>query len=87
MRVWIDRDVCQGDLSTCMSCLIQLARTREPEHNCIMDYDLNGSKDMTIFMYSEDQKREPLVIPKALVDMVVYEFREGILAPKIEIKF
>ena len=87
MRVWIDRDVCEGNLSACISCLLHFVRTADSEHTCIMHYEGNGSKDMTIFMHSENQDREPLVIPKQLVDMIVYEFKEGVLAPKIEIEF
>jgi len=87
MKVWIDRDICEGNLSSCLSCLLHLVRTGEAEHACIMRHEGNGSKDMMIFMYSESQDREPLVIPKQLVDMIAYEFKDGILAPKIEIEF
>ena len=87
MKVWIDRDICQADLPACLSCLSHLVRYGSPEHACISDYELNGTRDLTIFTCGEGQSREPLVIPKPLVDMVVYEFREGVLAPKIEIEF
>lgn len=87
MKVWIDRDICTAELSTCIGCLSQLVRTGASEHACIVDYEGNGSKDLTIFTLSEGQAREPLVIPKTLVDMVAYEFRGGAMAPKIEIEF
>lgn len=86
MKVWIDRDICEANLSTCISCLLQLVRTGIAEHDCIVQHEGNGSKDMTIFMHSESIDREPLVIPKQLVDMMVYEFKDGVLAPKIEIE-
>lgn len=87
MKVWIDRDICEGDLSGCLACLTQLVRTGTADHACIADYEGNGSKDLTIFTLSEGEAREPLVIPKELVDMVVYQLREGVFAPKIEIEF
>ena len=87
MKVWIDRDICQADLPQCLTCLSHLVRHGSPEHVCIPDYDLNGKRDLTIFTCGEGQNRDPLVIPKLLVDMVVHEFRDGVLAPKIEIHF
>lgn len=73
MKVWIDRDKCEANLSTCLSCFGQLVRTGIPDRACIMDYEDNGSEDMTIFMRSEGVDREPIVIPKDMREMVAYE--------------
>ena len=47
----------------------------------------SDSKEITIFLHAEQANRAPLLVPKELVDMIAYEFREGVLAPKIEIEF
>lgn len=73
MKVWIDRDKCEANLSTCLSCFGQLVRTGVPDRACIMDYEDDGSEDMTVFMRSEGEDREPIVIPKDMREMVAYE--------------
>jgi len=87
VRIWIDRELCQGKLSQCLSCLIQVARTGDSNHACIRACDQHHSKEITIFIHAGEKEWEPLVIPKELLDMVAYEFKDGVLAPKIEIDF
>ena len=86
MKVWIDRDLCSGQLSECLTCLTQLVATGSTEQPCIVDYEANGSKDVSIFTLSEGEAREPLVIPRELVRMIAHQFREGAFARKIEIE-
>jgi hypothetical protein len=73
MKVWIDRDTCEANLATCLSCFGQLVRTGVPDRACIMDYEDDGSEDMIVYMHSEGQDREPLVIPKEMRELVAYE--------------
>ena len=87
MKVWIDRDFCEAKLSSCLFCLSQLARTGRAGHACIKDYAHDGSKTMAVFAYLKGQDWEPFLVPKELLDMIAYEYREGVLAPKIEIEF
>jgi len=73
MKVWIDRDTCESNLSACLSCFGQFARTGAPDRGCIVDYEEDGSEDLTIFMHSEGQDHEPIIIPKDMREMVAYE--------------
>jgi hypothetical protein len=38
-----------------------------------MDYEDDGSEDMTVYMRSEGVDREPIVIPEDMREMVAYE--------------
>jgi hypothetical protein len=73
MKVWIDRDKCESNLSACLSCFGQFVRTSVPDRGCIVDYKDDGLETLTIFMHTDGQDREPLTIPKEMREMVAYE--------------
>ena len=73
MKVWIDRDTCESNLSACLSCFGQLVRIGAPDRGCIVDYEEDGSEDLTIFMHSDGQDREPMIVPKDMRELVAYE--------------
>ena len=73
MKVWIDRDTCEANLATCLSCFGQLVRTGVPDRACIIDYEDDGSEDLTVYMRSEGQDRDPIVIPEDMRELVAYE--------------
>jgi hypothetical protein len=73
MKVWIDRDTCDSNLAACLSCFGQLVLTGVPDRGCIMKYEEDGSETLTVFMHSDGQDREPLIIPKEMRDIVAYE--------------
>ena len=73
MKVWIDRDTCDSNLSACLSCFGQFVRTGDPDRGCIVKYEDDGSETLTVFMRSDGQDREPLIIPKEMRDMVAFE--------------
>ncbi|MCI0527261.1 MAG: hypothetical protein L0Y56_07440 [Nitrospira sp.] len=73
MKIWLDRDKCESSLSACLSCFGQLVRTGVPDRACILDYEDDGSETMIVFMRSEGQDREPMIIPKEMREMVAYE--------------
>lgn len=73
MKVWLDRDLCEANLATCLSCFGQLVRTGIPDRACILDTEDDGLEDMTVYMRSEGEDREPIVIPQDMREMVAYE--------------
>ena len=73
MKVWIDRDKCESNLSACLSCFGRLVRTGVPDRGCIMDSEDDGSEDMTVYMFSDGKEREPIFIPKEDRELVAYE--------------
>ena len=73
MKVWIDRDKCDSNLSSCLSCFGQMVRTNTPDRGCIMKYEDDGSETVTVYMHSDGQDREPIIIPKEMREMVAYE--------------
>jgi hypothetical protein len=73
MKIWIDRDTCDSNLSACLSCFGQLVLTGVPDRGCIVQYEDDGSENLTIFMRSDGQDREPLIIPPDMRDMVAFE--------------
>ena len=73
MKVWIDRDKCDSNLSSCLSCFGQMVRTNTPDRGCIMKCEDDGSETVTVYMHSDGQDREPIVIPKEMREMVAYE--------------
>ena len=73
MKVWIDRDTCDSNLSACLSCFGQLVRTGVPDRGCITDFEDDGSEDMTVYMFSDGEEREPIVIPKEDRELVAFE--------------
>ena len=44
MKVWIDRDTCEANLATCLSCFGQFVRTGAPDRGCILDYEEDGEE-------------------------------------------
>ena len=73
MKVWIDRDKCESSLSACLSCFGQFVRTGAPDRGCIVDFEEDGSEDLTVYMFSDGQEREPIFIPKEDRELVAYE--------------
>lgn len=73
MKVWINRDRCEANLATCLSCFGQFVRSNVPDRGCIVETEDDGSEDLTIFMHSDGQDREALIIPRTQRDMVAYE--------------
>ncbi len=73
MKVWINRDKCESNLSACISCFGQLVLTGVPDRGCIMDHEDDGSEDMTVYMFSDGEEREPICIPKEQRELVAYE--------------
>jgi hypothetical protein len=72
MRVWIDRNSCDSNLSACESCFGQFVRTGVPDRGCILVAKDDGKEALTIFMHSENHN-EMIVIPPELREMVAYE--------------
>src|SRR5687768_8011367 len=68
MKVWIDRDTCDSNLSACLSCFGQLVRSGVPDRGCIMKYEDDGSETWTVFMHSDGQEQDPIIIPKEMRD-------------------
>jgi hypothetical protein len=87
MRVWIDREFCQGELSDCLSCFNQLAQTGTTDCDCIESYVPDGKKSITVFGFYRGQNWKPLIIAQELLDMIAFQYRDGVLAPKIKIEF
>jgi hypothetical protein len=73
MKIWIDRDTCDSNLSACLSCFGHLVLTAVPDRGCIVQYEDDGSENLTIFMRSDGQDREPLIIPPHMREMVAFE--------------
>ncbi len=73
MKIWIDRDTCEANLSACLSCFGQLLCTGFPDRGCIMDYEDDDSEDMTIYMFSDGQERAPIFISAEDRELVAYE--------------
>ncbi|MCI0564703.1 MAG: hypothetical protein MN733_40055 [Nitrososphaera sp.] len=73
MKVWINRDKCDSNLSACLSCFGQFVRTGVPDRGCITDFEENGSEDVMVYMFSDGQEREPIFIPKEEREIVAYE--------------
>jgi hypothetical protein len=73
MKVWMDRDKCESNLSACLSCFGQFVRSGVPDRGCITNYEDDGVEDMTIYMISEGVEREPIFISKEDRELVAYE--------------
>ena len=73
MKVWLDRDKCEANLSACLSCFGQFVRTGIPNRGCITNYEDDGSEDLTVYMFSDGQERDPIVIRKEDRELVAYE--------------
>ncbi|MCP4412625.1 MAG: hypothetical protein GY808_08690 [Gammaproteobacteria bacterium] len=73
MKVWINRDKCETSLSACLSCFGEFVRSGVPNRGCITDHEDDGTNDLTIFMISEGQEREPIFIPEEARELVAYE--------------
>lgn len=73
MKVWINRDACEANLATCLSCFGQFVRSGVPDRGCITNTEEDGVEDLTIFMHSDGEDRPPIVIPKDQRELVAYE--------------
>jgi hypothetical protein len=73
MKVWIDRDTCDSNLSACLSCFGQLMITGAADRGCIIDHIEDGSDDITVYMRSGGEDHGPYVIPADQRELVAYE--------------
>jgi hypothetical protein len=73
MKVWIDRDTCEFNLSARLSCFGPLALTGVPDRGSIVKYEADGSETLTVFRHSDGQERVFLIIPRQMRDRVAYE--------------
>ncbi len=73
MKVWIDRDSCESNLSACLSCFGQLVRIGVPDRGCIIHFEDDGLEDMTVYMYSDGEEREPVFISAEDRELVAFE--------------
>lgn len=73
MKVWIDRDTCDSNLSACISCFGQLLRTGAPDRGCMLDFEDDGTEDVTIYMHSDGEDRDPIFIPEEDRELVAFE--------------
>lgn len=73
MKVWIDRDTCESNLSACTSCFGQFLRTGYTDRGCITDFEEDGSEDITVYMYSDGEERDPIFIPAKDRELVAFE--------------
>lgn len=73
MKVWIDRDTCESNLSACLSCFGQLMITGVPDRGCIINFEDDGTEDFTVFMHSDGQDHDPLFIPADQRELVAFE--------------
>jgi len=73
MKVWIDRDKCEANLATCISCFGQLVRTGVPDRGCIIDAEEDNTEDMTVYMHSDGVDHDPIFIPADQREIVAYE--------------
>ena len=73
MKVWIDRDTCESNLSACISCFGQLLRTGVPDRGCITDFEEDGSDDVVVYMHSDSEDHEPIFIAAKDRELVAYE--------------
>ena len=87
MKVWINRDYCEAELSTCLTCLNQVIQSGEADGLCIYDFEKGQSKELMVFFTSVGPDSEPWVIPQTLLDMIAHQFRDGVFAPKITLEF
>ena len=62
-----------------------VARNSAQSCACILAVEQRSLKEITIFTHAECLEREPLVIPKLLLDLIAFEYKEGVLAPIIEL--
>lgn len=73
MKVWLDRDTCDSNLSACISCFGQFIRTGVPDRGCILQVEEDGSEDITVYMHTDGEDHEPIVITKDARELVAYE--------------
>jgi len=73
MKVWIDRDSCESNLSACISCFGELVRKGSIDRGCILDVEDDGTEDITVYMQSEGKEQEPIFIPADMREIVAYD--------------
>jgi hypothetical protein len=73
MKVWIDRDTCQSNLSACISCFGELVRKGAVDRGCILEVEEDNTEDVTVYMRSEGEDHGPYVIPAEQRELVAYE--------------
>ncbi|MCB0216917.1 MAG: hypothetical protein KDH92_09795 [Chloroflexi bacterium] len=72
MKVWMNRDTCNSNLSACESCFGQFLRTGIADRGCVMRWEDDDSDDITVYMHTDGQDRR-IVIPSELRETVSYE--------------
>ena len=72
MKVWIDRDTCESNLSACLSCFGELLHGKT-DRACILDIEDDGTDDVTVYMRSDGVEHDPFVIPADMRDTVAFE--------------
>ncbi len=73
MKVWIDRDTCQSNLSACISCFGELMRRGAVDRACILEVEDDGTEDVTVYMRSDNADHGPYVIPADQRELVAFE--------------
>jgi hypothetical protein len=73
MKVWIDRDTCESNLSACISCFGELMRKGAVDRGCILEVEDDSTEDITVYMHSEGEDHGPYVIPADQRELVAYE--------------
>jgi len=73
MKIWLDRDTCDSNLAACISCFGELMVRGKTDRGCILDTEDDGTEDVTVYMRSEGQERDPIFIPADMRQMVAFE--------------
>jgi len=73
MKVWIDRDTCDSNLSACLSCFGELMAHGKVDRGCVLNWEEDGTDDVTLFMHSDGADHGPYVIPADQRELVAYE--------------
>ena len=72
MKVWIDRDACESNLSACISCFGELMQGKL-DRGCILDVEDDGTDDVTVYMRSDGVEQNPILIPADMRETVAFE--------------
>ena len=72
MKVWLDRDTCDSNLSACLSCFGELMRGKI-DRGCILEVEDDGTEDVTVYMRSEGVEHDAILIPADMRETVAFE--------------
>jgi hypothetical protein len=73
MKVWIDRDTCDSNLSACLSCFGELMARGKVDRGCVLEWEDDGAEDVTLYMRSDGADHGPYVVPADQRELVAYE--------------